>query len=112
MRSFVLAPLLAALVACGSPDEGEVDCLVRITDVTVTGDTMTATGTFVTAQARLVFSGTDNNSIPGVAQGDDRVTFDLSSLLPGPYNYSFEARCFDDRDTPTLDAPTGNFTRP
>lgn len=108
----LLALVVGRLAACGDPVDEETDCLVRIDSVSIAGDQMTAVGRFVTATPRLVFTGAGAGAIPGRNVVEDSAVFDISSLLPGGYDYSFDAVCFDDRDSPMVTAPSGHFDRP
>lgn len=101
--------LSVVLAACGDP--ADPDCLVRISDTTIMGNTMTANGTFITAQPLLVLSGAAMRLIPGQDDGQGHATFDLTGLPAGRYEYKFQGSCFDPDAEPTVDAPTGFFTR-
>ena len=96
------------LSACGDP--ADPNCLVRISDTMIDGNTMTADGTFITAQPLLVLSGPAMRVIPGQDDGRGHATFDLTGIPAGRYDYHFDGSCFDANDDPTIDAPTGFFT--
>lgn len=104
-----MAFCVAALAACGDP--ADPDCLIRISDVSIDGDTMTVDGTFVTAQPLLVLGGAATMVIPGQDDGHGHATFDLTGLPSGRYDYHFDASCYDENETPTVEAPTGFFSR-
>ncbi|HVV85603.1 MAG TPA: hypothetical protein VHE35_21230 [Kofleriaceae bacterium] len=110
LASIVLGVGGVAAGACGDP--GSPDCSVKITDTSIDGNTMTANGTFITAQPLLVLMmGATRMVIPGDDDGDGHATFDLTGLPPGSWDYSFDASCYDENDSPHVTAPTGFFTR-
>lgn len=109
---FLLAALVTLVFTTGcKSDPTDPECLVRISDVTINGDVMTAEGTFVTAQPLLILGGADTAVIPGIDDGNGHATFDLSGLPPGNYDYHFDASCYDENENPTIESPTGFFSR-
>ncbi|HVV88286.1 MAG TPA: hypothetical protein VHE35_34830 [Kofleriaceae bacterium] len=109
MRFVLPAAVVLAIASCGDP--ADPDCLVRITEVNIDGDTMTVDGTFITAQPLLFVGGDATMVIPGEDDGRGHATFDLAGLPSGRFDYHFAASCYDENDSPTVEAPTGFFTR-